>query len=280
MKEQIFPRLVTDAVLAGATVEFWFAAGANTREEAYQKGFKRVANVIGTTPQMETQAIETMGSFRGRRTLIKHTETSRRRIYQLDNNVLDLQALEIEMRASKGEDFTQEAYAAEEVDAFAFTAGSPSQSGVGYPLTDDGVRVRHVSAVTIDSGGSPLVEGTDFRVDKEHGLVFFLTEQTASATPTVTADAIDAESEKFEFGLNPDDVQHRAGYGSIYIYDLHAGNRIHHRHEDFSCIIRPGDATQRDGESEEARTQILVEVTEDAGNVYVRRANAPEGYSD
>ncbi len=276
MKDEIFPKLVREAVLAGATVEFWFAEGAKTPAEAYERGFRRVGNIISATPQLETQDIETFGSFRGQRRLIKHTETQRRRSYQLDNNTLDLEALTIDYRGEKADAFAQAEYDAAEVDDFVFDAENPSQKNRGYPLLDEGVRVRQVETVTLMDDTTPLEEGTDFVVDKVHGMIFFLTEQTSAITPTVTGAAIDEESALYEHAFTPDQVQSREGYGSIYIYDQCDENSIHHRHEDFSCLIRPGERTQLDQDTEEARTQLVVEQTQDPGKVFIRRNVSPD----
>lgn len=274
----LFPRLVESAVLAGATVECWFSEGACTPAEARTRGFMRIGNIVGCTPQVETQGIDSFASIRGRRRLLKHTETQLRRSYQLDNNILDLTALAIEYRGDKETGFTQEAYAAAAVDDMDFSA-APSVANKGYPLQDTGKRVRQVTTVTIvDSAAAELTEDTDFSVDKVHGMIFFLTKQELVLTVTVTAAAIDETSEHFENALTPDAVGIRSGYASIYIYDQYDANSIHHRHEEFSCLIRPQAPTQRDSDSEESRTQLVLEQTWDPGTVFVRRANASAPY--
>lgn len=276
----LFPQLVEEAVLAGATVECWFSEGACSREEARKRGFLRLGNIIGMTPQIEAQGIDSYASIRGRRRLLKHTETQLRRSYQLDNNVLDLTALAVEFRADKADGFTQAALEAEEVDTMEFSETMPSQANKGYPIQKDGVRVRQVTSVTVMAGSTALKEDEDFEVDKVHGMLFFLTKQDADLTVTVTADAIDEESEHFENALNPDAIGTRTGYASIYIYDQYDPNSVHHRHEEFSCLIRPEAPTQRDSDTEEARTQFIVEQTWDPGKVFVRRANAPKPYDE
>lgn len=279
--KNLFPTLVEEAVLAGATVEVWFSEGARTPAEAHKRGYLRLGNIAGLTPQIEQQGIDTFFAVRGKRRLAKHTETMLRRSYQLDNNVLDLTALAIEYRGDKATGFTQAALAAQEVDAMEFTAEEPSIANKGYPILYSGARVRHVTTVTIeDSTEAALTEGTDFEVDTLHGMIFFLTEQTDTLTITVTADEIDEDSELFENAITPDAVGTREGYASIYIYDQYEPNRIHHRHEDFSCLIRPQPPTQRDSDTEEARTQFILEQTTDPGTVYVRRANALAPYPE
>ena len=130
-----------------------------------------------------------------------------------------------------------------------------------YELKVAAARVRFLSAVTF----AGKVEGTDFIVDYELGLIRFTSAWLPAVNTVfvVTAPAIDSAHAKAMKGLRPMQNQIWRGYGRLYVYDQNRANRLVMSHEDFSFTLTVGKnfGVKHDGQSE-ASIKLMVAADE------------------
>jgi hypothetical protein len=137
-----------------------------------------------------------------------------------------------------------------------------------YDVLDiNGARVRDLTAVTFAS----KAEGVDFEVDYKLGRVRFLTSQTASVTPSITAAAIASGDANSLYGLTPLSQNVFQGIGRLVVFDENRRNQIALAHEDFGCEVEidGGADVKTDDYSD---LSLMVSVTNPLGKHYIREA--------
>lgn len=255
-----------NALLIG-TGEFSFAEDAETPAAALLAGYMDFGNIRALTPTIEAVKQVHKGSYRGKlvrdRTLV--TEQNIDYIIRCDewkkSNLLAL------FGGSETTEFTQAVLTAQVCDALAFTVGTPSDPDKWYQITNAGVAVMHVTTVTITA----LVEGTDFEVDTKLGRLRFLTPQTASKTPTVTADAILTGGDHAMHGITPFGNMTRRGIGRLVLFDQNADSDIVFDHREFLCEVTVENGGEINGENW-SEIQLRVSVSaETPGTIYARQ---------
>lgn len=266
------------SLLNGGTVEFLFSENAITKADAYKKGMRRLGNITGMTPEINQTDLSSNFAENGVMREVKNRIQSFGLRYSLTLNTHDLETLALFYAADKAEAFIQTALAADDMDAIAFSEDEPSIRGHWYPVLVDGVRARHITTLALeDATPTELVEGTDYRLARKHGMIQFLTEQDGAISGTVTASEVTAADPEFMNALKPLAVANRAGYGWIHIYDQEGSNNLIASHEAFRCSIRPATTSERAGGTE-ATHQFTVHVGLDVGTMLVRRSASGPAY--
>lgn len=255
-----------NSLLVG-TGEFSFADGATSAANALVVGYVDFGNVLAFTPQVENEKLEHFGSYRGVRRKDKTLATQVQMVYQLRLDEWKKEVLEILFGSSAGTNHTQSSASAVSGDAIDFTSITWDERK-WYDLTISGARVRNLTTVTI----ATKTEGTDFEIDSVLGRIRFLTTQSTSLTPVITAPAIAAGGDNYMVGLKPMQNITREGYGRLVIYDQLDANKVVMDHLDFSCEVSVESAAEVDGQNWSEVT-LNVEVTDDVGNLLYRQAN-------
>lgn len=180
------PKHITDAVLIG-TGEFSIAVGASTPAAAQLIGYKDFGNVKVFDVSAEGEKKEHYGSYRGTQVRDRLDNRKLKIGYKLTCDEWTADMLSYFFFGKQNGSLTRSALAAAAGTAQAFAAGTPSDVNKWYDILDaSGVRHRFLTGVTFAS----KTEGTDFELDLTLGRVRWLTVQTASVTPTITAPAI------------------------------------------------------------------------------------------
>jgi hypothetical protein len=255
-----------NALLVG-TGEFSFADGATSAANALTVGYTDFGNVLAFTPQVENEKLEHFGSYRGVRRKDKTIATQVQLVYQLRLDEWKPEILEILFGSTAGSNHTQGATSGDSGDAIDFTAITWDERK-WYDITISGVRQRNLTTVTV----ATLTEGTDFEVDLTLGRIRFLTTQSTSLVPLVTADAITSADAGYMVGLKPMQNITREGYGRLVIFDQYDSAKVVIDHVDFSCEVSVESAGEIDGQNWSEVT-LNVEVTDDVGNILTRKAN-------
>lgn len=165
---------------------------------------------------------------------------------------------------------SRSALAAAAGTAFAFTVGAPSVAGRWYPIFDAGGNlVTNLTGVTIGS----LVLGTDFLIDDILGQVKFLTTQTTTQTPTITAPAITAGATFSRGQITPGQVGEERGFGRLVCFDEDATDAIVFDHQGFSCDVMV-DAASDVKTDDYSDFKIAVAVTVTKGTIFTRELAA------
>lgn len=255
-----------DALLIG-TGEFHFSEGALTAVEAGTagKGYRSFDNVKAFALQPEAEQKEHVGSYRGIRVVDKTIITQAKFGYRLTLDTFDLQKLLFMFFGVETTAFTQGALSTVNGDAIVFSVGSPSESNKWYDLRYSGARVREASAVTI----ATLVENTDFVIDAKLGRIRFLTAQTVSRTPVISAPAITSSSSKYLKALTPLAKTLRKGIARLVCYDQNDDNIVVFDHVDFGCEVYISNQAEISGD-DFSSFEIIVKLTSPVGTVYAR----------
>ncbi len=255
-----------DALLIG-TGEFFFAEDALTAAAAGApgKGYRSFDNLKAFALQPEAEQKEHIGSYRGKRRVDRTFITQTKLGYRLTCDTMGLQKLLFMFFATEATAFTQSALTAANGDALAFSTGSlASQPNLWYDVLYSGVQVRNITALTI----ATLTENTDFVVDKLLGRVRFLTSQTASRVPVVTAPAITSSSAGYLKALTPQTKNLRKGIGRLVCYDQDPDNIVFD-HAGFGCEVYISNQVEVNGE-DVASYEVIVKLTSPVGTVFCR----------
>lgn len=259
-----------NAILVG-TIEFAFCEGATSAADAKLKGYRDIGNIIASTPGVENTKVEHFGSYRGKRRKDKTITTESKLEFTVRCDEWNKEVMKYIFGAGDGTNHTQSALSAAAGEALAFTASVPSDKNKWYDVRDSsGNRVRKITTLTF----STLTEGTDFEVDTLLGRVRFLTQRTATVTPTITAPAITSADDDYFEGLKPMDNLTRTGFGRLVCYDQNDKNKVAWDYVDFSCEVSIESAGEIDGQNPTEGT-LKVVVTDTVGNLLVRKANLP-----
>jgi hypothetical protein len=252
-----------EALLLG-TGEFKFAEGATAATAGTPaKPYKSLGNVKAFSMQPENTKVEHKGSYRGIKRVdrTKVTEVKAGYVLTLDE-FADLNLLMLFYGAAAA-GFTQAAASSANGDAMDFSANA-AVIGAWYDLKIAGARVRNLTAVTI----STLTEGTDFVLDKELGRIRFLTAQSTSRTPVITAPAITISSAEYLKGITPLQSATKSGIGSLAIFDENTP-KVVLEHHSFGCDLSLEGQPNIDGENY-SEMQIKVQITDPVGTVHHR----------
>ncbi len=272
---QVSPAHNTAAHLIG-TGEFSFSEGATSAAaaRAITGGWLDFGNIMAFKAALDPKFESHYGSYRGKRRIDLRINTEVAPSYKLTADEWNLKNLALMFGCDDGTNFTQPVLSATNGNALAFSSGSSaSNSAKWYDLsyTTGGTTymVRRLTTVTF----SGLTEGTDFEVDLELGRVRFLTQRTSSVTPVLTAAAITSADAGFMNGLTPYAVLRRSGYGRLVCFDQDQDNKVVLDHRDFSCDVTCENLGDINGTGF-STFEITVTVTDDAGQMLVRAANA------
>jgi hypothetical protein len=247
------------------TGEFSFAAGATTATAGgVTAPYTDVGNVIAFQVQPETTRQDHKGSYRGIKRLDKSLITSADTKYLVRIDEWKKDNLLYLFYGDDGTAWTQSSASSASGDALDFSA-TAAVIGKWYDVKISGARIRDLTALTI----ATLAEGTDFVVDYELGRVRFLTAQSASRTPTVSANAISASSSKYLYGVTPLANPSRSGIGRLTCYDQDENAGVVFDHVDFGCEVSINGQPEIDGENY-SNIELMVSVTSPVGTLYVR----------
>lgn len=220
----------TRAELQG-TVEYFYSDGAISAADAILRGYLNYGNFLGVEFKADPKRQPRKSAARG--VIFEAGSTGAEITIGLElttNEVADPRKQRLAHMAADGAPFTQAAINAAAADQLAFTADVPAKLNYDYPLTKNGVLLRHVSAATLQVGANPaLQEGVDYLLDKELAQVRFINAgalPAAAVTVTVTAPAIDATHDKYMIGITPAAQPVRRGYARLLVWDTDAKNRL------------------------------------------------------
>lgn len=216
------------------TVSLMGRIGAISKADAITKGLVDFGNWLGAEFKNEANKEARLKAFRGVVRRVGHTAGMISLGYELTSReVADARKFKFALLGTEATPFTQAALAAVNGDAIVFSVGAPSKPGVWYPLLYGGVHVHNLTTVTI----ATLTEGVNFILDKQLGLVRFLTEQTANRVPVLTGPAIDAAHKDYMLGVQPQTNVVYSGYWSLFAHDQDPNNNLVMRHEWFSADL-------------------------------------------
>lgn len=253
-----------DALLIG-TGEFSFAVGATTTTAGGINGpFTDVGNVTAFQIQPETTRQDHRGSYRGIKRLDKSVITAADAKYLIRIDEWKKDNLLYLFYGDDGTAWTQSSQSSASADALDFSS-TAAVIGKWYDVTVSGARVRDLTALTI----ATLTENTDFVVDYELGRVRFLTAQSASRTPTISANAITSSDAKYLYGVTPLANPSRSGIGRLTCFDQSESAKVVFDHVDFGCEVSINGQPEVDGENY-SNIELMVSVTSPVGTLYVR----------
>lgn len=250
-----------------ATCEFSMAFDATTLAEAFAIGYRDFGNISSFTPKTDTQKLEYKTSSRGVRRVAATDVLESKLQYQIKCTEWNYQTLQILCGGTATTGHTQASQSAVSGDAFAFNT-TAAVIGNWYDLKVSGARIRNVTTLTITS----LVEGTDFQVDLKLGRVRFLTAQSASRTPVITATVITVSTAASFLGLLPLNKVRRTGYGRFVVFDQDSTNNIPVDHLDFNCEVTL-DSSDEVGGTAYSNITMTITVSDEVGTFLLRFAN-------
>lgn len=250
------------------TARFFFAEGALTAAAAGGAlgGLQDFGNVLVTQLTRADERVNIHKATGGRKRITKRLPTMQALEYTLKTNEIDPRKLMVILGAAEQTPFTQSSLSAQDGDEFDYTAQDPSKGEeFWYDLKVSGVRVREISAVTVLT----LTEGTDFVVEKKLGLIRFVTEQTVSRTPVITAPEITSSDDGYLRVFKALEKSVFKGFGRLIWEDEDPDNPLFLDHDGFSCELTFTDLNEFDGASEpEVSFNLLV--TEEVGQHFQR----------
>lgn len=247
------------------TIEFLFSEGAVSAANAAVLGYLNLGNFLGAELKPDPKRQVTLSASRG--VVFESGSTGAGVSLGIElttKETADMRKAKLLLMGKDTDPFTQAAIAAAVADDMAFTAQIPAKLNHDYPILKNGVQVRHLSAVALSGG---LVEGTDFLVDLELGLVRFIKAATlpaAAITPTVSAPAIDATHAKYMEGITPMAQAVRRGYGRFLVWDGDVANRLVMEMEarPIELYTSGGLTVTHDNQSEHKLTAMFRSITE------------------
>jgi len=250
------------------TAEFSFALNATSRANASAIGYRDIGNLTAHVLVPEGERKEHWGAYRG---IVRNDRNAKRKLkfsYKLTGDEFAARQLALVIMGAEGAAVTRSALSAAAGSPIVFSVGAPSVSNRWYDILDgSGNRVRFLTSVTITS----KTEGTDFELDLQLGRIRFLTPQTSSLTPTITAPAIVAGDVNSFIRATPMNLALARGYGRLVVWDENTSQTIVLDHSDFSCEV------EVDGEvailqDDWSKLNFIVRVTADVGNFDSREA--------
>ncbi|MBI3886157.1 MAG: hypothetical protein HY302_10555 [Opitutae bacterium] len=250
------------------TVRLLLSLDAASRAAASLAGFEEFSDLMGYELQGESKTEPVLKPVNG---VMRQTDETPGLLtlgYELSfKAIADARKLKYLLSAIAGTDLAQAAQAAVNADALVFTGPLPAGLNRWYEIKVGGARIRHVTAVTF----AGKVEGVDFVVDYDNGMVRFLAPwlPAVNVVLVVTAPAIDSTHAKFMKGLRPMQNQIWRGYARLYVYDQNRANRLVMGHEDFSFTLTVGKnfGVKHDSQSE---ASIKLMVAADEGTILHR----------
>lgn len=219
----------TRAELQGTT-QWFFSENATSAAAAILAGYLDMGNFLGFELKSDPKRTPTKSAARG--VVFESGSTGAEVSLGIElqtKEVADMRKAKLALMGADAAPFTQAAIDNAAVDALAFTADMPAKLNRDYPLTNNGVLLRHLTAAVIQVGVTVLVEGTDYLLDKELAQVRFIKTATlpaAAVTVKVTAPLVDATSEKYMEGVTPMAQPVRRGYARFLIWDSNVGSRL------------------------------------------------------
>jgi hypothetical protein len=178
--------------------------------------------------------------------------------------------------------FTDNAHGLSDGDAIVFQATAiPTglTAGTVYYVRDSAANTFKVAAtidgaaidITTDGTGVEwypvMTEGTDYEVDLRSGRVRFLTTQSGTVIPFLTAAAITSSSAAYARSIEPLQDPIFEGYGRLLVFDPDKTDRIMIDHRDFSCTVIAERAGELDGKKP-VEVTLRVTVTDDVGECF------------
>lgn len=215
--------------------EFHFCNNATAATQAAYNaagGFIPFGNIVGITPNFDTQKVEHVSSNRGNPKKDREDITRTQVQFKVKVDEFNKIVQKVMLGASDVTGFTQSAASAASGDALPFGT-TAAVIGNWYDLTISGARVKDVTSVTITS----KTEGTDFHLDLKTGRIMFVTAQSSNLTPVITAPAITAGSNASFLGLKPLQQVKFSGFGRLLGFDQDGANSNFFDYLDFSCQV-------------------------------------------
>lgn len=251
------------------TARLLLSLDAASRAAAALAGHEEFGDLMGHELQGESKTEPTLKPING---VMRQTDETPGLLtlgYELTTKAIaDARKLKFFLSAAAGQDLAQAAQAAVNADALVFTGPAPAVINRWYQLKVAGVRIRHLTAITI----AGKTENLDFIVDYDNGMIRFPSAgylPAVNVVPVITAPAIDSTHAKFMVGLRPMQNQIWRGYANLYVYDQNRANRLVMAHEDFSFTLTMGKnfGVKHDGQSEGS---IKLMVAADEGTILHR----------
>lgn len=253
------------AVLIGTTSRFMFSLDAESRAQAQAFGAEDFGNLKAHQLQGENTTENILTSLDGVTQIVDEQSRQVALGYLLTSREQAVREQLMAYFATETTPFTQAAIAAQNGNALAFDVVA-SKLNRWYELQYNGVAVRNVTSVTI----ADLVEGTDFVVHKELGLIRFLTAQAASRVPVITAPEITAASDGYMRKFLPLKRTIFRGYASLMCFDRDPKNKVVFDHRWFRCTLKIEGQPDRSSEGGAGEIQIKAMIMDDAGEVFAR----------
>ena len=254
-----------DALLIG-NGEFSFALGASTPAQASAQGFRDFGNIKAFQIDPGGEDKKHYGSYRG---VLRKDDQRKQKLeltYKITCDEWTPNNLRYLFYGLAGAAYTRAAIAAVAGTAMAFTNGAPSDPTLWYDVLDaGGNRVRDLVAVTF----AQKAEGTDFKVDYKLGRVQWLTAQTATVTPTITAAAVAAGSALSMSTVTPLSQNQFDGIGRLVVFDENINQQVVFEHADFGCQVEiTGTADVKNDDYSDLA--LMVSLSAPLGTVYMR----------
>lgn len=253
------------AVLIGPTTRFLFCEGATSAANAQALGYEDFGNIKAHQLQAENQTEPVITSLDG----INRTVDEQSRMvtagYLLTLREQSPLGLKFGYFGAEGTPFTQAAIAAQNGNALAFDV-TAAVLNRWYQLQYSGTPVRNITTVTI----AGKTEGTDFVLHKQLGLIRFLTAQTASLTPVITAPEVTAASNEYMKRIDPFSTPTRRGFARIICHDRDPLNSVIFDHMDFNCTLAIANQPDRNSEAGAGELQLKCMIMDVAGHVLAR----------
>lgn len=250
------------------TVELLFSEDATSVADSFLRGYLNIGNFLGTELKPDPKRQVRKSASRG--IVFERGSTGAEVSFGMElttNEVADIRKAQLALMAADAAPFTQAAIANGAADNLAFTADMPAKLNYDYPLSKNGVLLRHLSAAVLTFDGDPLVEGTDYLLDKELGQVRFINQANLpndTVTVAVTVPEIDASHDKYMYGVTPLTKPVRRGYARFINWDTDVSNKIVQEMEPrpIELYTSGGYSITGDKQSEFKITAMFMSITE------------------
>lgn len=213
------------------TVQFLYADGATTLEEAYNVGFLDMGVFLGIEIKSESKSTDVKKANRGRVfTSSKLGSDVTLGLELTTKEVADMRKARIVLLGKDVESLTQAAIPADTaVTLPAFLATNKAKINHAYQVLKDGKPVREITTLKLTAGVDELQDGVDYVLDKKLGMVRFINEATLPAdtvTAKAAATAIAEGDETHMLGIQAMEMPRRRGYAHILIWDGAPGSNL------------------------------------------------------
>lgn len=263
---QVNPAHRTDALLIG-TGEFSFSPNSATVAAAASAGYIDFGNVKVFDIKSQADMKEHYGSYRG---TMRRDRIDGRKIrlgYDLTVDEFNANLLNymFQGKAATPSNYTRAVLTAAAGTALNFVTVNSDPTRWYDILDATGNKVPFLTTVTI----AAKVEGTDFQLDLTLGRVQFLTLQTTSLSPLITAVAVVAGDNNNLSIITPLTQGTIFGVGRITCYDELSRQSIVWEHRDFyGQIMLSGSPTVKGDDYSDFK--LSVNVGTPAGSIFVR----------